>query len=503
MRRTLTPRAPVVAWTAALVAIAIGGSAACAALARLAHAPPGVTGAYSFAAGKQLPVEVINGAIGSFPVVAGALVVFAMLGFAGWRLACALRDDDTIPDSAILVAQALAAIALSFFAITFSSDPYAYVIFARAHGVFGLNPYIFFGPLSIIHDAILQQCLSFYGDPPPSDNYGPLWTLTVGLIGRMEATSSLWLQFWTQRVAAVTAAVACTAGVLHLLRNAVPAARRYGAALFAFHPLVLWESAVGGHNDFLMLAFAVWAIACVDAYPVLAGALLGVAIGIKFVPVLLLPVLFARIFRTAGLGSALTSSVLALLIPIGAFGPFWSGHATILSLAALDARLGLSPTWLLIEPLIGHAFFNAHVAIGAHDSLLEALSLGRLVQLVLSLGVLVVLAVVTVRVARGAPLRELLRVVTAFVWSLPSVNSWYVVWLAPAVALGDAWASYAWWFGALAGLHFAVDAGAVGSVPGAVLWASIITVVFMGLPILIAFRWRTRIAARGEQAAAG
>ena len=435
MPHTLTPRTRVAAWTAALVAIAVGGSAACAALARFAHAPPGLTGAYSFAAGIQLPVAVINGANGAFPVVVGALVIFSLLGFAGWRLACALRDDATIPESAILVAQTLAAVALSFFAITFSSDPYAYVTFARAHGVFGLNPYIFFGPLGIIHDTVLQQCLSFYGDPPPSDNYGPLWTLTAGLIGRMEATSSLWIQFWTQRVAAVAGAVACTSGVLRLLRNAVPAARRFGASLFAFHPLVLWESAVGGHNYFVMLAFAVWVIACVDAYPVLAGALLGVAIGIKFVPVLLLPVLFARIFRSKGLGSALISGVVALLIPIGAFAPFWTGSATVLSLATLDARLGLSPTWLLIEPFIGHGVINAPVAIGIHGSLVDALSWGRLVQIVLSLGVLVVLAIVTVRVARGAPLRELLRVVAAFLWSLPSVNSWYVVWLMPAVVL--------------------------------------------------------------------
>jgi hypothetical protein len=496
-------RARVGVWTAALIAIALGGSAACAALARYAQAPAGFTGAYSFAAGMQLPVTVVNGALDAFPVVVGALVVFALLAFAGWRLAIALRDDGTIPESAILIAQTIAAVALSFFAITFSSDPYAYVIFARAHGVFGLNPYIFFGPLGVVHDGVLQQCLAFYGDPPPSDNYGPLWTLTAGLIGRMEATSSLWFQFWTQRVAAVAGTVACTAGVLYLLRNAAPAARRYGAALFAFHPLVLWESAVGGHNDFLMLAFAVWAVATVDSFPILAGALLGVAIGIKFVPILLLPVLFARVFRTTGLGSAFISSMLALLIPIGAFAPFWAGHATISSLASLDARLGLSPTWLLIEPFVGHGVVNAPVASALHIPFAAALSWGRFVQVVLSICVLAVLVVVTVRVARGAPLREVLRVVTTFLWSLPSVNSWYVAWLTPAVALGGVWARYAWWFGALAALHFAVDSGAIGSVPGAVAWASIVTVVFMGLPVVIALRSRARLAARGEQAPAG
>ena len=487
----------------ALIAIAFGGSALCAGLARLAYAPPGAGGAYSFDAGLRLPVVVVNGALGAWPVAIGALAVFALIGYAGWRLARALRDAATLPDVTILIAQALAGVALSFFAITFSSDPYAYVIFARAHGVFGLNPYIFFGQIGIIRDGVLHQCIAFYGDPPPSDNYGPLWTLAEGLAGRLEATSSLWLQFWTQRIAAVAGAVACTAGVLRLLGNAAPAARRFGAGLFAFHPLVLWESAVGGHNDFLMLACAVWAFATVDAYPMLAGVLLGAAVGVKFVPILLLPVLIARAARKSGLGSALLCGAVALAIPIASFVPFWNGHATFLSLETLDARLGVSPTWLLMLPFIANGMANSPVASGWHSWYLDALSWGRLLQFVLDLGVLAVVAAVTVRVARGASLREVWRIVTAFVWTLPSVNSWYVIWLTPAVAFGGAWAVYAWWFGALAGLHFAVDSGALGSVPGSVACAALLTVVFMGLPIVIAYRSRRRLALEGEQAPAG
>jgi hypothetical protein len=499
----MTPRARIALWTLALVAVAIGGSASCAALARLAYAPPGITGAFSFTAGMQLPVVVVNAALGAFPVTIAALVVFAMLGFAGWRLSCALRDATTIPEPAILVAQAIVAIALSFFAITFSSDPYAYVIFARAHGVFRLNPYIFFGQLGIIGDTILHQCTAFYGDPPPSDAYGPLWTLIEGVIGRLEATSSLWLQFWTQRVVAVAGAVACTAGVLRLLANAAPAARRFGASLFAFHPLVLWESAIGGHNDFLMLACAVWAFATVDAYPILAGVLLGCAIGIKFVPVLLVPALVARIIRTSGVANGLLCGAVALAVPIVTFAPFWAGGATLLPLLNIDARLGLSPTWLLITPFLASGITNLPVAAGLHGSYLASLSWGRLFQYVLDLAVLVVIASVTIAVARGASLRLVWRIVTAFIWTLPSVNSWYVAWLAPAVPFGDAWGVFAWWFGALAALHFAVDSGAVGSLSGAVAWASAITVVFMGLPIVIAILARRRLAAQHEQAHAG
>ncbi|HKW44034.1 MAG TPA: glycosyltransferase 87 family protein [Candidatus Eremiobacteraceae bacterium] len=486
----MSPKTRVAAWTAVLVAISFGGSSACAALARLAHARAGMTGAHSLVAGIRLPVGVVNAALGAFPVTLGALAVFASLGFAGWRLACAMRAAATIPERTILLIQALVGLSLSFFAVTFSSDPYAYVLFARAHGVFGLNPYIFFGQMGAIRDSILQQCLAFFGDPPPSDNYGPLWTIAVGLAGRMEAASSLWVQFWTQRVAAVAGAVACTAGVLRLLGKATPDARRFGASLFAFHPLVLWESGIGGHNDFLMLALAVWAFAVVDAYPLLACALLGVAIGIKFVPVLLLPLLIARVVRKAGAASALLGAVVALAIPVVAFTPFWTGHATILSLESLDASLGVSPTWLLVSPFAASGVANLPVAGSLHGTLVGALTWGRLLQIVLDLVVFAIIVAATVRVARGSSLREVWRVIAAFVWTLPSVNSWYVSWLTPAAAFGGTWAAYAWWFGALAGLHLAIDSGAVGSLPGAVGWAALITVVFMGLPIALAYRAR-------------
>jgi hypothetical protein len=499
----MNPRARIALWTLALVVIAFGGSWCCAALVRLAYPSPESSGPFSFTAGMRLPVVVVNAALGALPVTVAALIVFALLGFAGWRLACAMRDATVVPISAILIAQAIAGIALTFFAITFSSDPYAYVIFARAHGVFRLNPYIFFGPIGVIGDNVLHQCIAFYGDPPPSDDYGPLWTLIAGVIGRLEATTSLWLQFWTQRVAAVAGAVACTAGVWRLLANTAPAVRRFGASLFAFHPLVLWESAVGGHNDFLMLACAVWAFATVDAYPVLAGVLLGAAIGIKFVPIVVLPVLIARVIRTSGLSSALLCGAVALAVPVATFVPFWSGGATLLPLLDINARLGISPTWLLSIPFFATGLTNLPVAAGLHGTFLAVLTWGSLFRYVLDLALLIVIASVTIAVARGASLRSVWRIVTAFIWTLPSVNSWYVAWLVPAVAFGDAWATYAWWFGALVGLHFMVDSGTASNLPGGIVWVIVITTIFLSVPVLIALRARRRLGDRREQAHAG
>jgi hypothetical protein len=252
-----------------------------------------------------------------------------------------------------------------------------------------------------------------------------------------------------------------------------------------------------------MLACAVWAFATVDTLPIIAGVLLGAAIGIKFVPVLILPVLVARALRTSGWVPALLCAAVALAIPVAAFLPYWTGQATILSLESLDSTLGISPTWLLLAPFISSGIANLPIATGWHGAYVDALSWGRLLQIALDVAVLCVVAIVTVNVARGASLRQVWRIVTAFVWTLPSVNTWYVTWLAPAVAFGGAWSVYAWWFGALAALHFAVDAGSVGSLPGAIAMASLITVIFMGLPVVIAYRWRRRAETQGEQAHAG
>jgi hypothetical protein len=201
--------------------------------------------------------------------------------------------------------------------------------------------------------------------------------------------------------------------------------------------------------------------------------------------------------------NGLMCGALALGVPLATFAPFWTGTATLLPLLTAEARLGISPTWLLNIPFLARGITNLPIAAGMHGSYLASLSWGHLFQYVLDLAVLAVVISVTVAVARGASLRTVWRIVTAFIWTLPSVNSWYVTWLMPAVAFGDAWGTYAWWFGALAALHYAVDSGAVGGLSGAVAWAASIAIVFMGLPIVIALGARRRPGAQHEQAHAG
>lgn len=459
-----------------LVVIAVAGSALCGALARLTSSGSAASGPYSFAAGASLPLPVINNAAGAVPLFIGFCAVFCALGYAGWRLAVAWRDAPDLAEWGIVAAQAAVGLALSFFSITLSSDPYAYALFARVHGVFGLNPYILSVPLRVLHDGVLAPILTFFGDPPLRDDYGPLWTLVVGIVGRIESHATLWTQVWTERLLAVAGAAACSAGLLRILRRASRATRTYGVALFAFHPLVLWESAVGGHNDLLMLGAVVWAFALVEMYPLIAGIAMGAAIGIKYVPIIVLPALIGRAFRTWGWASAAACAAIALAIPIVSFAPFWAGAATFGALRWQASELGYSPTTILLAPLLA----------GSHG--LVASPWARAPQIVLGLLVVWLAIVACVRAARGTSLPALWRPIVTFMWSVPSMNSWYIAWLAPAIAFGGRWATYAWWLGAFAIFNYAFYMGAAGRGSGGFALAAGTTLVLLIAPAVIALR---------------
>ncbi|HLJ82582.1 MAG TPA: glycosyltransferase 87 family protein [Candidatus Eremiobacteraceae bacterium] len=467
----MRPRARVVVWTAALVFISFAGSALCRSLARSTHAASLTPGPFSFPAGRALPLSVINGADGALPLFFGFLVVFCALGFAGWRLASALRDAPGLPAWALVCAQLIVGLALSFFPVTFSSDAYAYVLFGRAHGVFGLNPYTLAAPMRVLHDAVLAPILNFFGDPPLRDDYGPLWTVGASIVGRAESHADLWTQVWTQRVIAVLSACACSMGLLRLRSDADRAARTYGVALFAFHPLVLWESAVGGHNDFVMLAAVVWAFALGEAYPMIAGVLLGIAIGIKYVPLVVLPALAGRAFRSGGFVTGVACIVVALAIPALSFAPFWAGPAMFTSLQGPASALGFSPTSIILAPLFSHGQ--------------GAILWGRLLQLTLGAVVLWLAIAAGISAVRGRWLPSFWRPVAAFIWSAPSVNTWYIAWLMPAIACGRRWGAYAWWLGALTAVHYAFDMGALGNGPSGFVVESAAIAFLLITPIIV------------------
>jgi len=306
----------IVRWT--LLALAVIATYAIATAVLVPHLPEfnDLRHHVDFTVGIGLPLHVVWQPLGGWRLMLAAWALAGGLAIAGLQCARAIADEN--PRWQMLVAvQCLLLLALLAVTVTFSGDVYAYVIYGRLYGIHGINPYLLGSALPDYGDAVLRQCLAFYGNPPPGDNYGPLWTFLAGGLARLESGLSLGAQVWTHRVIAIAAAVAATAGLLFAMRRLPAADRIRRAGLFALHPLVLYEAAVGGHNDLLMIAPAVWAFAVVDQLPLVAGLLLGASIAVKYVSVIVLPFLALRAAKKSRLRSFRCSREVQASLPAG------------------------------------------------------------------------------------------------------------------------------------------------------------------------------------------
>ena len=473
-----------VCWLFVVVVIVLAGSAAASALAAgqtfndLSTQTP-----YSIA--YRLPIHVVQAASPGWDVLLLVWVMLAAIAFAGHRLIGALCEIRRRSSTWLLSSFAVAALVLSAFAIVQSSDIYFYVLYGRLYGIYGINPYLLGGKLAVAADPLIAQLLPFTNDPPFSDPYGPLWTLVAGLQSRVTAGVPLWWAAWSFRAAAVAAGALCVCGLLYALRRRTPATRIRAAGAFAFHPLVLYETAVGGHNDALMLAPAVWAFAIVDELPLIAGLLLGAAIAVKYVAAIALPFLVVRA-RRGGAFACVLSAALAVAVPLLCAHPFQAGTAGSQALASNGSRFAMSLEWLVNVPIFAAGFGNVPALRGLPPlPLVGSVAWGRLPQLVLLALTGAIVVVGAVRALRAFDWKYVWRSVTALLLSLPSMHPWYGLWLAPAVACEGPWATYAWWFGIFVFGCYILDV--IGGA-GVALWTSIgATILYLVVPAVIAW----------------
>ena len=486
----MSPLRSSAAWLGAIVALAIAGSLCAAALA--AH--ESFYDAYTqtpYPAAYAFPIHVVQAASPGWDVL---LVVWSMLGAiaaCGVALVRSLVKLERGSTLALFASFGIACAALSAFAIIQSSDVYFYVLYGRLYGLHGMNPYAF-GDVTRLGDPIIARVLTFTGKTPFEDPYGPLWTLAAGAQSRLLAGAGLFWSAWSFRAVAIVAALAAVAGICHALRRTPEAERTAAAGRFAFHPLVLYECAVGGHNDMLMVAPAVWAFAIVEDLPLVAGLLAGCAIAVKYVAAISLPFLVVRARRN-GWPGAILCGVVATAIPVLCARPFQTGAAGSQALASNGSRFAMSFEWLANLPIFAAGLGNVP-AFDAVPSLpvVGILSWARLVQLV-TLGVAAALvAIGTWLCVRRFDMRHVWRSATALLLSLPSMHPWYGLWLAPAVACGGRWAMYAWWFGVFVFGCYTVDTISGWMPP----WLPIVaTLAYLIVPVVIARRSKAQAEA--------
>ena len=147
--------------------------------------------------------------------------------------------------------------------------------------------------------------------------YGPLWTVTsagVAATAHDSADTAAWLF-------KAIAALGSVALVLAAVALAPPGRKAFAAAFVGWNPVLAMQFAGGGHNDTLMMALPLAGMAvAARGRPNLGAAFWPVAIVVKWLPMIFLPLLIARDRKAFGWKGLAISSVVVALISTALYG---------------------------------------------------------------------------------------------------------------------------------------------------------------------------------------
>jgi hypothetical protein len=177
--------------------------------------------------------------------------------------------------------------------------------------------------------------------------YGPAWELLAAGTSRLAGDDPL-ANVLAFKALGVLFYGGCLALIARILNRHAPERALQGVALFAWNPLVMYETAGNGHNDIVMAFFILLGVDWLlrrrftrAALALMVGAL------IKFIPILLIPVavmvgLRAQTARRARLWLALKIGLACAALVVAAYAPFWRGGDVL----AWERREGLFTTSL-------------------------------------------------------------------------------------------------------------------------------------------------------------
>lgn len=289
-----------------------------------------------------------------------------------------------------------------------STDVYTYWAYGRIAAVHGADPYE-----DVPDDFPADPAYGLMGAQwrDTTSVYGPGFTLAseghAAAVGESADAAA-----WTYRALAALAMVA-----LVLLAARLSGRSSFAAAFVGWNPLLALHFAGGGHNDAWMMAFVLAALAlAASGRRTLAGAAWALAIAVKWVPLLFLPL---RLLEARRVGRRIDHRGLAL--------------AAVVIVAIATWRYGLS--WLnAVAPLAGNlveerASYAIPVRVASLGLPEGAVALAFAVAF--GLAYLWLLREAWHGRARLALTAGLLLVATS--WLVP----WYAVWAVPLAAVEE------------------------------------------------------------------
>jgi len=237
-------------------------------------------------------------------------------------------------------------------------DVFAYVFQGRLLAHYHANPFVV-APAAFPDDPMVPL-LAWEHEP---STYGALWVALEGLASLFYRNDML-----AGLVLYKLLGLLCyllTAYLVYLLllqqRAREPVA---GALVFAWNPLLIWETAANGHND---IAMALLALAAVYAFVRdrvrLSHPLLIASVLVKFVTLVLYPAFLVSTLRGPGkrtrkLSDIIWGLAMAALVIAAFYAPFWVGPETVGALRRGDLFTA-SPTAAAFHLLSASGFATA------------------------------------------------------------------------------------------------------------------------------------------------
>lgn len=265
-------------------------------------------------------------------VVFVSLLFVLMIALFVWTLWGALRDTcgRTIPGGRrqILLFALAASLCLLLLPRLFSKDVLSYLVYGRAFGAYGLNPYTT-NPLNVQFDYNFRLIDWHYA----GSVYGPVWTLlctalykVVDRVNALLGTSSIWTYIVAFRALALAVHLGCAALVWDILGRLRPREQAAGTLFYAWNPLTLIEFPGNGHNDVALVFFLLAAIAAhLRGRGGLTALFLALSVLTKFITLLVIPAYLVLLWWQRPTGRRrLLAWAKAGAVGLGAFLLLWA-----------------------------------------------------------------------------------------------------------------------------------------------------------------------------------